>query len=142
MGINLDCTECGFQDRQCGPHRIDLMDALRAYLKDHQEEHEIELKYVNWFYRDDEDDEERNTEISDDEKTLALELLKEKKLAGLFCYIFLDHDERITYQAARRFIETYRIIKNYMKSHESFMRLDIPILMHAARNEHDLVSWS
>lgn len=141
MGINLDCTDCGFQDRQCGAHRIELQDALRAYLKDHHEEHEIELKYVNWLYRDDESDLERVTEISDYEKKLALELLKEKKLAGLFCYMFLDPDERITYQAARRFIETYRIIKNYMKSHESFMRLDIPILMHAARNEHDLVSW-
>ncbi len=141
MGINLDCIECGFKDRQCGAHRIDLQDALRAYLKAHQEDHEMELKYVNWFYRDDEDDQERVTEISDHEKKLALQLLKEKKLAGLFCYMFLDPDERITYQAARRFIETYRIIKNYMKSHESFMKLDIPILMHAARNEHDLVSW-
>ena len=141
MGINLDCIDCEFQDRQCGPHRRDLMDALRAYLKDHQEEHEIELKYVNFFYRDDEDDQERVTEISDDEKKLAVELLKEKKLDGLFCYMFLNPDERITYQAARRFIEAYRIIKIYMKSHESFMRLDIPILMHAARNEHDLVSW-
>ena len=141
MGINLDCTDCGFKDRQCGPRRIDLQDTLRAYLKAHQEDHEMELKYVNWFYRDDEDDQERVTEISDDEKKLAVELLKEKKLAGLFCYMFLNPDERITYQAARRFIEAYRIIKNYMKSHESFMRLDIPILMHAARNEHDLVSW-
>lgn len=140
MGITLYCTTCGFEDKQCGAHRIELQNALRAYLKDHQQEHEMELKYVNWFYRNDEDDDERVFEISDEEKTLALESLKEKKLAGLFCYMFLNEGEGITYHAARRFIETYRIIKNYMKSHDAFMKLDIPILMHAARNAHDLVS--
>ncbi len=62
--------------------------------------HELELKLINWLYREDEDDEERVLTITDDEKQKALQQLEENKLDGLFCWIFLEQEDYISYRSA------------------------------------------
>tara|TARA_X000000950_G_C13539157_1_gene506867 strand:- start:236 stop:412 length:177 start_codon:yes stop_codon:yes gene_type:complete len=58
------------------------------------------LKLINWLYREDEDDEERVLTITDDEKQKALQQLEENKLDGLFCWIFLEQEDYISYRSA------------------------------------------
>ena len=139
MGIDINCTHpnCRFEGKQCFCYRRELLDALRAYLKDRELDHIQELKLVNWFYRDDTDDENRVTEITEEEKTIALQLLREKNLDGLFCWTFLGQEDYISHQAAQRFLDTYSIIKNYMKDG----CLDLSILAHATKNKHNLQCW-
>lgn len=136
MGIDIYCSnrKCKFQGKQCFVYRSMLLDALRAYLKENQETHQLELKLVNWFYRYDEDDEDRVIEMSQDEKTKAQELLQEKKLYGLFCWTFLEEGDYIGPQTARSFLETYSIVKKFMKEN----CMDVSILTHAAHNNHGL----
>lgn len=139
MGIDISCTHpnCRFEGKQCFCYRSELLDALRAYLKKNEENHKLELKYVNWFYREDEDDEDRVTEMPEEERKNAYNLLKEKKLDGLFCWTFLDQEDYISYQAAQRFCDTYHIISSFMKNG----CLDLSILRHAAEKKHNLQCW-
>lgn len=137
MGINVNCADCTFEAKQCFCYRRELLDALRAYLKENKENHEIELKYINWFYRYEEDDEERVVDMTEEEKEEAQKLLCEKKLDGLFCWIALTEESYISYTTARRFLETYAIVKDFMKER----CMDIDILQHAAYKKHNLQCW-
>jgi len=139
MGIDISCThpKCNFQGKQCFCYRKELLDALRAYLKKNEENHKVELKLINWFYREDDDDEDRVTEMPEDERKNALELLRQKKLDGLFCWIFLQEEHYISHQTAQRFLDTYSIISSFMKER----CLDCMILSHAAHNKHNLQCW-
>jgi len=136
MGIDIYCAnrKCKFQGKQCFCYRRELLDALRAYLKENKETHQLELKFVNWYYREEEDDEDRVSEMCRDERIKANELLREKKLDGLFCWTFLKEGDYIDPQTARRFLETYSIVKKFMKDG----CLDVSILAHAAHNNHGL----
>lgn len=139
MGIDINCTKCrNFEGKQTFVSRGGLLDGLRRYLTHHKKEHELELKLVNWFYRYDDDDENRVVHISDEEKQQALKLLKEKKLDGLFCWTFLEEEDHISYTKAQRFLETYDIIKNFLT--DKFF-CDVSILYHAASKKHDLETW-
>lgn len=139
MGIDINCTHpnCKFEGKQCFCYRRELLDALRAYLKKNEENHKVELKYVNWFYREEDDDKDRVTKMSEDERKIARELLREKKLDGLFCWTFLGQEDYISHETAKRFLETYSIIKNFMKDG----CLDYSILYHAASQKHNLQCW-
>ena len=87
MGIDVYCKQCRrWLGKQCFFYRAELLDALRAYLKENNENHELELKLIHWLYRYQEDDEERVTTITEDEKQKAKEQLREHKLDGLFCW--------------------------------------------------------
>ena len=59
---------------------------------------------------------------------------KKKKLDGLFCWIFLEEDDYIPYYIAEKFLESYAIIKDFMK--DGF--LDLDMLQHAKYNKHTL----
>jgi hypothetical protein len=137
MGIDVNCTKCNFQGKQCFVERRALLDALRAYLVENKETHEAELEYVNWFYREEDDDKHRVLDLSEEKRAHARTLLKEKKLYGLFCWTFLDQEDFIHWQTARDFIETYRIVQPFMKG----SCLDVMILSHAVRNKHSLECW-
>ena len=73
MGIGISCTHpnCKFEGKQCFCYRKELLDALRAYLKKNEKNHQVELKYVNWFYREEYNDEDRVTEMTEDERKTA-----------------------------------------------------------------------
>lgn len=136
MGIDISCTECDFQDKQCFSSRRQLLDALREYLRVNAKTKE--LKYINWFYRHDSDDKNRVLNISETEKDEAKKLLQEQKLDGFFCWIFLPQDDYIlTPFAAGKFKETYTIVKSYIKGRF----LDINILVHAYSKKHNLRTW-
>ena len=139
MGIDVYCTypNCKFEGKQCFCYRRELLDALRAYLKNNEKNHQVELKYVNWFYREEYDDEDRVTEMSEDERKNARELLREKNLDGLFCWTFLQEEDYISHETAQRFLHTYNIIAPFMKKG----CLDCSILSHAAHNKHNLQCW-
>ena len=135
MGIDIYCKQCKrWLGKQCFSYRVELLDALRAYLKENKENHELELKLINWFYRYKEDDPERVTDITDDEKKTAKEQLRENKLDGLFCWISLEEEDYIPYYVAEEFLESYAIIKDFMK--DGFIDLDM--LQHAKQNKHTL----
>ena len=137
MGINVNCCNCSFEGKQCFSYRRELLDALRAYLKENKKNHEMELKYINWFYRYEEDDEERVEDITEEEKESARKLLREKKLHGLFYWIDLTEESYISYTEARAFLVAYVIIKDFMKER----CLDVDILQHAAFKKHNLQCW-
>ncbi len=138
MGIDVNCKQCHkWLGKQCFCYRAELLDALRAYLKNNKEKHELELKYINWFYREEYDDEERVTTITEEEKTRAKQELRQNKLDGLFCWIFLEEEDFISHQTAARFLDSYDIIKEFMK--DGF--LDLGILTHAAHYKHNLECW-
>jgi hypothetical protein len=137
MGIDINCLGCDFTGRQCFCYRRELLDALRTYLKDNKEKHELELKYLNWFYRNEKDDEDKVTQISETEKTDAIKKLRENKLDGLFCWTFLSQEDYISHEEARDFLTTYHIIEKYMKDD----CIDLLILEHAAEEKHNLESW-
>lgn len=137
MGIDINCEDCKFEDKQCFSYRRELLDALRAYLKKNRENHELELKYINWFYRDIKDDEERVLTITHEDEQKAIQLLQEKKLDGLFCWIFLQQQDYISYTTAEEFLESYKKIKSFIK--DRF--IDLNILAHAAQNKHNLKCW-
>ena len=107
------------------------------YLKKNEKNHHVELKYVNWFYREEYNDEDRVTEMTEDERKTARDLLREKKLDGLFCWIFLEEEDYISHQTAQRFLDTYYIISPFMKNG----CMDCSILSHAAHNKHNLRCW-
>ena len=99
--------------------------------------HEIELKYINWFYREEPDDKNKVLNITDEEKEEAKRLLKEKNLDGMFFWIFLHQEDYIHYTQAQKFLQTFDIVKGYMT--ERF--LDYNILYHAASKKHNLECW-
>ena len=135
MGIDVYCKQCKrWLGKQCFSYRAELLDALRAYLKENNENHELELKLIHWLYRYQEDDEERVTTITEDEKQKAKEQLREHKLDGLFCWIFLEEEDYIPYYTAEKFLESYAIIKDFMKNG----CLDLDMLQHAKYNKHTL----
>lgn len=136
MGINIHCSCCdGIEDKQTFSFRRKLLDILRKYLK--EKNYEKELKYIHWFYREENDDEERVLTITEEEKTEAIELLKEKELDGLFFWIFLDEDDTIRPYHARRFLKTYHKIKHLMD--ETFYNLHT--IYHCYNKGHDLQCW-
>jgi hypothetical protein len=137
MGIDINCEDCKFEGKQCFSYRRELLDALRAYLKKNKENHELELKYINWFYRDIKDDEERVLTITHEDEQKAIQLLQEKKLDGLFCWIFLQQQDYISYTTAEEFLESYKKIKSFIK--DRF--IDLNILAHAVQNKHNLKCW-
>ena len=135
MGIDIYCNQCKkWLGKQCFSYRAELLDALRAYLKDNKENHETEFKLINWLYREEDDDDERVLTITEDEKKKALEQLEKNKLDGLFCWIFLEEDDYISYSKAKKFLESYEIIKSYMK--DGF--IDLNIFTHAVHYKHNL----
>ena len=136
MGINIYCTQCeALQDeKQCFSSKRDLMDALRRYLVKNKDTHEIELKYINWFYREEDDDKYRVLNITEEERKEAKRLLNEKNLDGMFFWMCLDEDSHIHYTQARDFFKTFQIVKSFMT--ERF--LDSNILYHAASKKHNL----
>ena len=157
MGIDISCVHknCGFTGKQCFCYRRELLDALRRFLKKNletlqqetlqQEKSEQEkslqeasllLKFINWLYRDDEDDKDRVLEMEKKDRDSAIELLKKKELDGLFVWINLEEDDVIHPYQARSFLKAYKIIKDYMKGNF----LDLSILLHAARG-HTLECW-
>ena len=136
MGININCSRCkNIEDKQTFSFRRKLLDILRKYLK--EQNYEKELKLIHWFYREENDDEERVLTITEEEKTEALELLKEKELDGLFFWIFLDEDDTIRPYQAGRFLKTYNKIKHLMD--EKFYNLHT--IYHCYNKGHDLECW-
>ena len=97
MGIDITCTSCNFEGKQCFSSRRELLDALRKYLVAHRQTHRVELDYVNWIYREEEEDEHRLEYISEEKKIEARKLLREKELEGLFFYISLEEEDHISY---------------------------------------------
>ena len=157
MGIDLNCIHknCGFTGKQCFCYRRELLDALRRFLKKNLEtlqeetlqqvkseqekslqEASLLLKFINWLYRDDEDDKDKVLEMEKKDRDSAIELLKKKELDGLFVWINLEEEDVIRPYQAQSFIKAYKIIKDYMKG--DF--LDLSILLHAARG-HTLQCW-
>lgn len=135
MGIDIYCEQCKkWLGKQCFSYRRQLLDALRAYLKENKKEHELEFKYLNWVYRYEEDDPERVLMMADEEKQAARQQLRENKLDGLFCWIFLEEEDYISYTTAQKFLESYEIIKRFMN--EEF--IDFNIFTHAAHYKHGL----
>ena len=137
MGIDINCLDCSFDGKQCFCYRRQLLDALRAYLKANQSCHQMEFKYINWFYRHDKEDKERVTDITNEEIATASELLRKNKLHGLFCWIFLTEESYISYIEAQQFLDTYSIIKDFMEG----PCMDVSILRHAAYHKHNLQCW-
>lgn len=136
MGININCSRCtNIEDKQTFFFRRKLLDILRKYLK--EQNYEKELKLIHWFYREEKDDEERVLTITEEEKTEALELLKEKELDGLFVWIFLDEDDTIRPYQAGQFLKTYNKIKHLMD--EKFYNLHI--IYHCYNKGHNLECW-
>lgn len=138
MGIDISCSKCpSFEGKQIFSYRRQLLDALRKYLSVNKETHEKELKYINWFYREEDDDNERVLTITEEEKTEAKKLLNEKDLDGLFCWTFLDQEDIITPYQAGRFLKTFKKIQPYFN--EKF--LDLNILTHCYYKNHNLQCW-
>ena len=96
----------------------------------------IQLKYVNWMYRDDSDDAYRVLTMTEDEKNDATSLLKKNKLDGLFCWIFLQEEDYISTYTAEKFQETFQIVKNFVQGRF----LDLNIIEHAIYKQHSLES--
>jgi len=136
----MTCTNsnCDYQSKQCFVYRRELLNALRSYLVQHKSNHTIELKYVNWMYRNVESDVYKITSMSENEKENARKALKEKGLYGLFHYIFLTENSSITYWDAKRFMETFQKVKPFMK--DKFF-LDYEIIDHVLQGNHDLQCW-
>ncbi len=97
----------------------------------------IQLKYVNWMYRDDSDDADRVLTMTEDEKNNARSLLKKNNLDGLFCWIFLQEGDYISTYTAEKFKETFQIVQNFVQGRF----LDLNILKHAINKQHSLESW-
>jgi hypothetical protein len=137
MGIDISCTKCNFQDKQCYIYKRELLDALREYLKKNKNQHPLELKYINYFYRYEKDDKERILHMEYKEKKEAIKLLQENELDGLFVWINLGQEDYISVYDARRFLRAYDKVKEFMK--DGFM--DYCILEHAEENNHPLQCW-
>lgn len=137
MGIDINCTSCNFEGKQCFSSRRELLDALRQYLVARRQTHRVELDYVNWIYREEEDDKHRLEYISDEKKIEARNLLKEKELDGIFFYICLDEEDYISYFAARNFATTYSKIRPYLNKDIT----DLYVLRHAVSKKHNLKCW-
>lgn len=137
MGIDINCKSCNFEGKQCFSSRRELLDALRKYLVANRQTHKVELDYVNWFYREEEDDEHRLEYISDEKKIEARKLLREKELGGLFFYIFLEQEDYISYFNAREFAKTYSKIRPFLTKDIS----DLYVLRHAVSEKHNLECW-
>ena len=135
MGIDIYCSHCtNIEDKQIFFFRRKLLDILRTYLK--EKNYEKELKYIHWFYREEEDDKDRVLTITEEEKTEAIKLLTEKELDGLFFWIFLGQDDIITPYQATRFLKTFVQIKHCMEKNERFY--NISIISHCANKSHIL----
>lgn len=134
MGIDFRCTVCDFHSRMCFASKRQLLDALRQYLKEHESSHVVELKYINWFYRDVEEDTEKVVSITEDEKTQARALLKEKDLDGLFCLICTGEEGFLSYTDAIRFRTTFNLVKKYIEGRF----LDSDIICHIGYHKHTL----
>lgn len=136
MGIDIHCSCCDeIEDKQIFSFRRKLLDVLRKYLK--EKNYEKELKYIHWFYREEEDDKDRVLTITEEEKTEAIELLKEKELDGLFFWIFLGQEDIITPYQSTRFLKTYNKIKHLMD--ETFYNLNT--IYHSYKKGHNLQCW-
>lgn len=136
MGIDINCSCCrDIEDKQIFSFRRKLLDILRIYLK--EKNYEKELKYIHWFYRYEEDDEERVLTITEEEKKEAIQLLEEKELDGLFFWIFLGQEDIIRPTQAGRFIKTYNKIKHLMD--EKFYNLHT--IYHCYQKGHTLQCW-
>lgn len=136
MGIDINCSCCDeIEDKQIFSFRRKLLDILRTYLK--EKNYEKELKYIHWFYREEEDDKDRVLTITEEEKTEARELLKEKELDGLFFWIFLGQEDIITPYQAGRFLKTFDKIKHFMD--EKFYNLHT--IYHCYKKGHNLQCW-
>ena len=134
MGIDFCCTECNFDSKMCFASKRQLLDALREYLKEHESTHAVELKYINWFYRDIEEDTEKVVSITDDEKNQARTFLKEKNLDGLFCLICTGEEGSLSYTDAVRFRKTFNIVKKHIQGRF----LDSDIICHIGSKKHTL----
>ena len=137
MGIDINCTSCNFQGKQCFSSRRELLDALRKYLVAKRQTHRVELDYVNWIYREEEEDEHRLEYISEEKKIEARKLLREKELEGLFFYISLEEEDHISYLNARDFAKTYSKIRPYLNKDIT----DLYVLRHAVCEKHNLECW-
>ena len=137
MGIDIRCTKCDFQDKQCFIYKRQLLDALREYLKKNKNQHPLELKFINYFYRNEEEDKERVLHMEYEEKKEAIKLLNENELDGLFVWINLEQEDYISVYKAMRFLKAYDKVGEFMK--DGFM--DYCILKHAEDNEHPLQCW-
>lgn len=136
MGIDISCSRCNeIEDKQIFFFRRKLLDILRTYLK--EKNYEKELKYIHWFYREEEDDKDRVLTITEEEKTEAIELLKEKELDGLFFWIFLGQEDIITPYQATRFLKTFDKIKHLLD--EKFYNLHT--IYHCYKKGHNLQCW-
>lgn len=137
MGINVDCTVCNFEGKQCFVYKRLLLDALRRFLKKNAEKYPLELKYINFFYRDEEDDEDRVLEMSETDQESARKLMEENGLDGLFVWINLHEEDYISVYRAQKFLKAFDMIKDCME--ERF--LDYSILAHAVSRGHNLQCW-
>ena len=137
MGIDINCTSCNFQGKQCFSSRRELLDALRKYLVAHRQTHRVELDYVNWIYREEEEDEHRLEYISEEKKIEARKLLREKELEGLFFYISLEEEDHISYFHAIDFAKAYVKIRPYLNKDIT----DLYVLRHAVSKKHNLECW-
>tara|TARA_X000000950_G_scaffold168746_1_gene205961 strand:+ start:666 stop:1037 length:372 start_codon:yes stop_codon:yes gene_type:complete len=118
----------------CFSTKRQLLDALRQYLKEHESSHIVELKYINWFYRDIEEDTENVVSITDDEKYQARTLLKEKNLDGLFYLISVGEEGFLSYTDAIQFRTTFNIVKKHIQGRF----LDSDIICHIGSTKHTL----
>ena len=138
MGINIHCTNrnCNFQGKQCYVYRRKLLDALREYLMADESTYKKELKYVNWFYREDNED---YMNITKEERDMGYEELKKKELDGMFFYIFLTEECMITYTEAKKFKTTFEKVHSFFYAKTSRF-LDIDIIKHAycGKGNHNL----
>jgi hypothetical protein len=131
MGYDLSCVVCEYQNKQCYSDRRELLNALRLYLKKNKEKDlELEYRYIECLYFGGE-------EITKKEENDAIRRLREKKLDGLFCYTHLKYDDEIDPLTAKRFQETYSIVKRYMKV-EFY---DILMIEHVLETNHTLKCW-
>lgn len=137
MGIDINCKSCNFEGKQCFSSRRELLDALRKYLVANRQTHKVELDYVNWIYREEEDDEYRLEYISEEKKIEARKLLREKELDGIFFYISLEQEDYISYYSAREFAKTYSKIRPFLTKDIT----DLYVLRHAVSKKHNLECW-
>jgi len=143
MGIDIYCTnrDCSFEGKQCFEYRRKLLDALRDYLTADESTYERELKYVNWLYREDNED-NSYMNITEEERDMGYEELKKKELDGLFSYIFLTERSMITYTQAVKFKKTFDKMNSFFYSKESRF-LDLDMIKHAycGKGNHNLQCW-
>ena len=137
MGIDVHCNECDFEGKQCFVYKRLLLDALRRFLKNNAEKYPLELKYINFHYRYEEDDKDRVLEMTEKDQESARDLMKENGLDGLFVWIDLQQDDYISVYRAIRFLKAFDMIKHCMEGRF----LDYSILAHAASKGHSLQCW-